>query len=123
MLQDLIQKLQSQHGLSAEQSQGVISTVTGFMQEKFPIMKDTIENMMATKPAEHKATAFEEAKKPEEKKEGHSILDKISDLIPGQTGEKIETFAKGAAHKAEEMFDAVKEKASGMFGGKKEESK
>ena len=122
MLQELIQKLQSSHGLSAEQSQGVVSTVTGFIKEKFPIMKDTIDNMLAEKTAEPKASAFEQPAT-EEKKEGHSFLDKISDMIPGQAGEKIESFAKSAAHKAEEVFDAVKEKASGMFSGKKDETK
>ena len=121
MLQELIQKLKNDHGLSSEQSQGVISTVTGFIKEKFPMMKDAIENMFAAKPAEAQATVAQPAT--EEKKEEHSILDKISDIIPGQTGEKIETFAKGAAHKAEEVFDAVKEKVGGLFGGKKEETK
>jgi hypothetical protein len=119
MLQELIQQLQHNHGLSAEQSQGVVSTVTGFIKEKFPMMKDTIENMLASKPAEPQAQATSETAT-EEKKEDHSFLDKISDLIPGQAGEKIETFVKGAAHKAEDVFDAVKEKASGLFSGKKE---
>jgi hypothetical protein len=119
MLQELIQKLQNDHGLSAEQSQGVISTVTGFIKEKFPKMKDAIENMVAPKAEEPKVGAFSQPEA-EEKKEESSFLDKISDLIPGQTGEKIETFVKGAAHKAEDVFDAVKEKASGLFGGKKD---
>ena len=47
------------------------------------------------------------------------MLDKISDVIPGQTGEKIEEFAKNAADKAEDVFDSVKDKLSGMFGGDK----
>jgi hypothetical protein len=38
-------------------------------------------------------------------------------VIPGQTGQKVEDFVKGAADKAEDAFDAVKEKLSGMFGG------
>lgn len=122
MLQELIQKLQKSHGLTAEQSQGVVSTVTGFIKEKFPMMKDTIDNMFAAKVAEPKVSAFHQPGT-EEKKEEHSFLDKISDMIPGQAGEKIESFAKGAAHKAEEVFDAVKEKVGGMFGGKKDESK
>ena len=122
MLQELIEKLQKDHGLSREQSHGVISTVTGFMKEKFPMMKDTIANMFTVKAAEPKVSAFDQPHT-EEKKEEQSFLDKISDMIPGQAGEKIETFAKGAAHKAEEVFDAVKEKVGGMFGGKKDENK
>ncbi len=122
MLQELIQKLQKLHGLSAEQSNNILATVTGFIKEKIPLIKDKIEDLFAAKPAEPKASAFDQPAT-EEKKEGNSFLDKISDLIPGQAGEKIETFVKGAAHKAEEVFDTVKEKASGMFGGKKDESK
>ena len=89
------------------------------MKEKFPAMKDTIEKMLAAEP---KASAFTQPDAGE-KKEEQSFFDKISDMIPGQAGEKIENFAKSAAHKAEEVFDAVKEKASGLFGGKKDESK
>ena len=37
----------------------------------------------------------------------YSFLDKISDIIPGQAGEKIENFVKGAADKEEDVFDAV----------------
>ena len=122
MLQELIKKLQNEYGLSAEKAGGIVSTVTGFIKEKVPVVKDAIENMFAAKPAEPKASAFDQPAA-EEKKEGQSFLDKISDMIPGQAGEKIENFAKSAAHKAEEVFDAVKEKASEMFGGKKDEGK
>ena len=48
-----------------------------------------------------------------------SILDKISDVIPGETGQKVEDFVKGAAHKAEDVFENVKEKLGGIFGGDK----
>ena len=122
MLQELIQKLQKLHGLSAEQSHSILSTVTGYIKEKVPMIKDKIEDLFAAKPAEPKVSAFDQPAAAE-KKEEQSFLDKISDMIPGQTGEKIETFVKGAAHKAEEVFDGLKEKASGLFGGKKDESK
>ena len=114
MLQDLAQKLQNEHGLTAEQSTGILSTVTGFIKEKFPMMKDSMDKMSVAQPA-----AAAQATIATEQKEEHSIMDKISDLIPGEAGEKIETFAKGAAHKAEEVFDNVKDKLSGMFGGNK----
>lgn len=122
MLQELIQKLQKEHGLSAEHSTSILSTVTGYLKEKFPLMKDKIEHMFAATPVEPKVSAFEQPAA-EEKKEEQSFLDKISDMIPGQTGEKIENFVKGAAHKAEEVFDGLKDKAGGLFGGKKDESK
>jgi hypothetical protein len=114
MLQELIQKLQKNHGLSAEQSQGVISTVTGFMKEKFPMMKDAVDKMSAPDANTTQATANKPATA-----ENHNIMDKISDLIPGETGEKIEGFAKDAANKAEGVFDTVKDKLSGLFNGNK----
>ncbi|MBL0273911.1 MAG: hypothetical protein IPQ06_12765 [Chitinophagaceae bacterium] len=46
MLQELIQKLQKNYGLSVEQAKGILSTVTGFMKEKFPVMKDTVEKCL-----------------------------------------------------------------------------
>lgn len=114
MLQDLVQKLQKEHGLTGEQLTGVLSTVTGFIKEKFPMMNDSMDKMSVAQPA-----APAQAAVATEQKEEHSIMDKISDLIPGETGEKIETFAKGAANKAEEVFDNVKDKLSGLFGGNK----
>jgi hypothetical protein len=122
MLQELIQKLQKDHGLTSEQSTGILSTVTGFIKEKFPMMKDAVDKMFAAEPVQPQSTAAAQPAS-EEKKEEHSFLDKISDMIPGQAGEKIETFAKGAAHKAEEVFDTVKDKVGGLFSSKKEESK
>jgi len=107
MLQELVQKLQKEHGLTAEQSTGILATVTGFIKEKFPMMKDAVDNMVAAQPATG------------EKKAEHNIMDKISDVIPGQAGEKIEEFAKDAAEKAEEVFGNVKDKISGLFGGNK----
>jgi hypothetical protein len=47
------------------------------------------------------------------------VLDKISDMIPGEAGQKTEDFVKNAAHKAEDIFDSAKEKLSGLFGGDK----
>jgi hypothetical protein len=118
MLDELIKKLQDSHGLSAEQSHNILGTVTGFIKEKFPMLSGAVDNMFGgtTAPAAQTTTTVTvETTKTEE----HSIMDKISDVIPGQTGEKVEEFAKSAAHKAEDVFDSVKDKLSGLFGGDK----
>lgn len=112
MVQELVQKLQDTHGLSAEQSHGVLNTVTDFIKEKFPMLSGAVDNMF---PPRATVTPVTEAPK----QEGGSVMDKISDVIPGQTGEKVEEFAKTAAHKAEEVFDNVKDKLSGLFSGDK----
>lgn len=118
MLQELVQKLQKDHGLTAAQSTGILSTVSGFIKEKFPMMKDAVDNIFEIQPAATQAETPKQTASTEQKAE-HSIIDKISDMIPGQAGEKIEDFAKGAANKAEEVFDNVKDKLSGLFGGNK----
>ncbi|MEO6705254.1 MAG: hypothetical protein ABIN04_05325 [Ginsengibacter sp.] len=95
-MEELIQKLQSVHGLSAEQSRGILNTITGYIKEKFPMVAGAIDNLFQsgnTTPASG-ATA-----------DSGNVLDKISDFIPGSTGEKIEDFAK--------------DKLGGFFGGNK----
>ena len=115
-MEELIQKLQDSHGISAEQGHGILSTIKDYVKEKFPMLGGAVDNMFASTPTANSAAAFPVTDAP---KAEESMLDKISDVIPGQTGEKIEDFAKNAAHKAEDVFDSVKDKFSGMFGGDK----
>jgi hypothetical protein len=122
MLQELISKMKDTHGLTTEQSHGILGTVTGFIKEKFPMFSGAIDNMFnapaaAAETAAPQAAAAATPVAEEARKEESSMMDKISDVIPGQAGEKVEEFAKNAAHKAEEVFDSVKDKLSGLFGG------
>ena len=93
------------------------------------MMAGAVDNLFASAP---EATATNAVIDPTAPKaaESQSILDKISDVIPGEKGQKVEDFAKDAAnkaedlakdaaHKAEEVFDSVKEKLSGLFSGDK----
>ena len=112
-MQELITRLTEKAGISADQANKAIDTIKEFVKEKFPMLSGAVDNMFASSADNVTATSTTTAPKAEE----HSMLDKISDVIPGQTGEKIEDFAKNAAHKAEDVFDSVKDKLSGMFGG------
>ena len=114
-MQELINRLTQKAGISAEQATKSLETIKDFVKEKFPMLGGAVDNMFAASPESVAAAA---APKAEAKKE-ESVMDKISDVIPGQAGEKVEEFAKNAAHKAEEVFDNVKDKLSGMFGGDK----
>ena len=96
-MEELIKKLQDNHGLSAEQSHGILGTITGFIKEKFPMVSGAIDNLFqsgttptgpGTTPADVNATTA--GTLPDD----GNFLDKISDFIPGATGEKIEGFAK-----------------------------
>lgn len=116
-MQELITQLTEKAGISAEQATKAISTIKDFVKEKFPMLSGAVDNMFAGSADNAAAPAAAAAEAP--KAEEHSMLDKISDVIPGETGEKIEDFAKKAADKAEDVFDSVKDKLSGMFGGDK----
>ncbi|MEO9020839.1 MAG: hypothetical protein ABI237_09020 [Ginsengibacter sp.] len=96
-MEELIQKLQSLHGLSAEQAHGILNTITGYIKEKFPMVGGAVDNLFpsGTTPVAPGTTAAQSG----------DLLDKISDFIPGSTGEKIEEFAK--------------DKLGGLFGENK----
>lgn len=107
-MEELIQKLQNIHGLSAEQSHSILNTITGYIKEKFPMVAGAVDNLFqsgttpsapGTTPADVQATTANPAGN------NGDLLDKISDFVPGATGEKIEEFAK--------------EKLGGFFGGNK----
>jgi hypothetical protein len=103
IMEELIQRLQNIHGLSPEQSHGILNTITGYIKEKFPMVGGAIDNIF---PAG--TTASTSGVTPADVNTAGtsgSMLDKISDFIPGSAGEKIEEFAK--------------DKFSGLFGGNK----
>lgn len=107
-MEELIQKLQSLHGLSAEQSNGILKTITGFIKEKYPMVSGAIDNLFQSgaTPSAPGATATEtQAPTDSTTPDSGDLLDKISDFIPGATGQKIEDFAK--------------DKLGGFFGGNK----
>ncbi len=114
-MQELIARLTEKAGISAAQATKSIETIKDFVKEKFPMLGGAVDNMFASSSTENAAAPATEAPKVETQ----SIMDKISDVIPGKTGEKVEEFAKNAAHKAEEVFDNVKDKISGMLSGDK----
>ncbi len=113
-MQELITRLTEKVGISAEQASTALDTVKDFVKEKFPMLSGAVDNMFASAPpaAAIKTAAFNNITE-------ESILDKISDVIPGESGQKVEDFAKNVADKAEDAFDSAKEKLSGLFGGDK----
>lgn len=120
-MHELITRLTEKAGISTEQATKALDTIKDFVKEKFPMMAGAVDNLFASG-AEAKTTAGATTAVPDPaapKVAEPTILDKISDVIPGETGQKVEDFAKNAAHKAEEVFDDVKEKLSGLFGGEK----
>ncbi|MEP7144539.1 MAG: hypothetical protein ABI707_16755 [Ferruginibacter sp.] len=127
-MQELITRITEKAGISTEQATTALETVKDYVKEKFPMMAGAVDNLFASGPeVEGSAnatittagatTVIPDPAAPEAPKP--TMLDKISDVIPGETGQKVEDFVKGAAHKAEDVYDNVKEKLGGMFGGDK----
>lgn len=107
-MEELIQKLQNAHGLTAEQSNGILNTITSFIKEKFPMVGGAVDSLFqsgTTPSAPGTTPADTEAAPATPVHDGGDFLDKISDYIPGATGEKVEQFAK--------------DKLGGFFGGSK----
>jgi len=100
-MEELIQKLQNIHGLTPEQSRGILTTITGYIKEKFPMVAGAVDNLFqsgttpsapGTTPADAQSTTADSG----------NIMNEIRDFVPG----------------AEEF---VKEKFGGFFGGNKTE--
>lgn len=105
-MQELITRLTEKAGISADQANKAIDTIKDFVKEKFPMLSGAVDNMFAS--SADSATASTATTTQAAKTEEHSMLDKISDVIPGQMGEKIEDFAKNAADKLGDMFSGDK---------------
>ena len=113
-MQELVNHLKEKVGITEEQAVKAVEAVKDFVKEKFPMMAGAVDNLLgqyvpATATVADVIPAVSE----------QSVLDKISDVIPGETGQKVEDFAKAAANKAEDVYDAAKDKLSDLFGGVK----
>ncbi len=110
-MHELIQKLQNEHGLQPEQSHGILNTIKDFIKEKFPMMAGAVDNLFPAGSAATTTTGTtptgDTGNTEGSAEKGGSFLDKISDFVPGEMGEKAEQFAK--------------DKLGGMFGGNKKD--
>lgn len=105
-MEELIQKLQSVHGLSEEQSYGILNTITGYIKEKFPMVAGAVDNLFqsGTTPSAPGTTPTDTQATANASEDSGDLPDKISDFIPGATGQNIE--------------DIAKDKLGGFFGEK-----
>ncbi len=122
-MQELITRLVQKAGITTEQAATAVETIKEFVKDKFPMMSGAVDNLFAeSAAATTTATAAGAAATTAAATAataGGSMMDKISDVIPGETGQKVEDFAKKAADKAEDLYDSAKDKLSGLFGGDK----
>ena len=118
---ELIQLLQDKAGVNAEQAPKSLHAIKEYVTGKFPMLAGAVDNMFAgaTENVVETKSVIDEPVKAEEP----SVLDKISDVIPGEMGQKVEDFTKNMADKAGDAYDSVKDKLSDLFGGKDEDEK
>lgn len=45
IMEELIKKIQEQYGLSEEQTRGVIQTISGYVKERFPMVKGAVDQL------------------------------------------------------------------------------
>jgi hypothetical protein len=114
-MQELINAIMQKTGISADQAGGALGVVKEFVKAKVPMLGGQIDGLLGGGGEQPAAAAAPNAEAP---KEEGGIMDKISDVIPGQAGEKIEDFAKGAVDKAGDVIGGLKDKIGGLFGGK-----
>jgi hypothetical protein len=109
-MQELIDRITSKVGISAAQAAQTLGVVKEFVKEKFPMVGGAVDNILggdngepqpaaAPAPAPAAAVAAQAPAAEPKKEEGGSFLDKISDVIPGAIGEKIEEVAKSIGGK------------------------
>lgn len=93
-MQELIDKLTEKAGISSEQARTAIHTIKDFIKEKFPMMAGAVDNFFpGSAPTE--TMNIPPTNTSSITTSGSSMMDKISDFIPGEMGEKAEDFAKG----------------------------
>ncbi len=113
-MNELITSLIEKAGITVEQATKATEIFKDFIKEKLPMMGGPVENLLAGEPVANVVA------EPELPGTHGSMIDKISDVIPGETGQKVEDFVKDTAHKVEDAFDSLKDKVGGLFGEKKE---
>jgi hypothetical protein len=79
-MEELIQRLQNLHGLTPEQSHGILNTITNYVKEKFPMVGGAIDNL------------FQSGTTPSSP--GTTPTDANSATTAGTSGQSIEDFAK-----------------------------
>lgn len=112
-MNELIERLKTQAGLTEDQATKSLEAIKDFVKEKFPMLGGAVDNIFKSEgggndPMEALAEAIPGVEK-------ETWMDKISDVIPGEMGEKVESFAKKTADGAEDAFDKAKSKASETY--------
>lgn len=120
-MNELITSLTEKAGITAEQAHKALDTVKEYVKEKFPMMASAVDNLFphhdATAPVATGTATPLAVTDPAAPAASGNVMDKISDVIPGEAGQKVEDFVKDAADKVEDAFDSLKGKVSGLFGG------
>jgi hypothetical protein len=112
-MNELIENLKIKAGLTEEQAIKSLEAIKDFVKEKFPMLGGAVDNIFKAE-----ASGNDPMEEPFEAIPGvekESWMDKISDVIPGEIGEKAESFTKRAADGAEDAFEKAKSAANDTY--------
>jgi len=112
-MKELIAALTAKVGITEDQAAKSVETIKDFVKEKFPMMAGAVDNLFGGA-----ATATDTTDTTATPKASENIMDKISNVIPGEAGQKAESFVKASAAKVEEVFEGLKDEFNGLLGGK-----
>jgi len=76
-MEELIKKLQENHGLTAEQSYGILNTIKEFIKEQFPMIGGAIDNLLPENNAGNKTSTGDTGSTEGSAAKGGSFLDEI----------------------------------------------
>lgn len=116
-MNELITSLTEKAGITAEQAHKALDTVKEYVKEKFPMMASAVDNLFPHHDTAAPVATPSAVTDPVAPAASGNVIDKISDVIPGEAGQKVEDFVKDAADKVGDAFDSLKGKVSGLFGG------
>lgn len=95
-MQELIKKLQDEHGISTEKSQEILNTVSNFLTGKFPMIDGAWDSVFTGKDEAEVVTdtASTNLSTTETQADDGGLLGKISGFVPDGMKDKVEQFAK-----------------------------
>ena len=89
-MNEFITSLTEKAGITADQASKVVDHIKDYVKEKFPMMSGAVDNLFGEAPAAAASAVADPAAPVAAAAPESSVMDKISDVIPGETGQKVE---------------------------------
>jgi hypothetical protein len=81
MLQDLLKKLEEEHGIAPSQGSGILNTITQHIKQQFPMVGEMLDKVLGSQ-----ATSTENTSNPLNNTVNESSLQQLEDLAKSKLG-------------------------------------